>query len=68
MKKVFKFNSGLTLLYCKNKTNKSTVLNIEFGCGARCDGELAGLSHFCEHMFFTGTNKLNKQEVTKRYL
>lgn len=67
MKKVFKFNSGLTLLYSKNKINKSTVLDISFGCGARCDGDLAGLSHFCEHMFFTGTRQLDKQAVTKRY-
>ena len=67
MAKYYKFDSGLTLLYENNKINKSTSIDIIFDCGARCDDKLAGLSHFCEHMFFTGTDKLSKQEVTKRY-
>jgi predicted Zn-dependent peptidase len=67
MAKYYKYDSGLTLLYENNKINKSTSIDISFDCGARCDGGLAGLSHFCEHMFFTGTDKLSKQEVTKRY-
>jgi len=67
MSKYYKFDSGLVLLYENNKINKATSIEIGFDCGARCDGDLAGLSHFCEHMFFTGTDKLNKQEVTKRY-
>lgn len=67
MAKYFKYDSGLTLLYENNKINKSTSIDIAFDCGARCDGNLAGLSHFCEHMFFTGTQHLSKQEVIKRY-
>lgn len=67
MAKIYKFNSGLTLLYETNKINKSTDIDITFDCGARCDGNLTGLSHFCEHMFFTGTDKLSKHEVNKRY-
>ncbi len=65
--KIYKFDSGLTVLYCKNTLNNATNLNIEFDCGARCDEELAGLSHFCEHMFFTGTDKLSKQDMSKKY-
>ena len=67
MAKFYKFDSGLTVLYEQNKINKSTSIEVSFDCGARCDGQLPGLSHFCEHMFFTGTNSLTKQEVTKRY-
>ena len=67
MAKIYKFDSGLMLLYEKNKINKSTVIDIGFNCGSRCDGDLPGLSHFCEHMFFAGTDKLSKQEVAKRY-
>ena len=67
MAKYYRFDSGLTLLYEKNKINKSTDIDISFDCGTRCDGKLPGLSHFCEHMFFTGTDKLSKQEVNKRY-
>ncbi|MBO5910536.1 MAG: insulinase family protein [Clostridia bacterium] len=67
MAKLYTFDSGLKLLYEVNNINKSTSIEIGFDCGARCDGENAGLSHFCEHMFFTGTDKLSKQEVSKRY-
>lgn len=67
MSKYHKYNSGLVLLYNKNTINKSTSIEISFDCGSRCDGKLPGLSHFCEHMFFSGTDKLSKQEVTKRY-
>lgn len=67
MAKFYKFDSGLTLLYETNKINKSTDIDISFNCGARCDGALPGLSHFCEHMFFSGTDKLSKEQVMKRY-
>lgn len=67
MAKAYKFDSGLTLLYENNKINKATSIEIAFDCGSRCDGDLPGLSHFCEHMFFTGTKSLSKQQVTKRY-
>ena len=67
MAKFHKFDSGLIVLYENNKINKATNIEISFDCGARCDGDLSGLAHFCEHMMFTGTDKLSKQEVTKRY-
>ena len=67
MPKLYKFDSGLTLFYETNTVNKATSVEISFDCGARCDGEFPGLSHFCEHMFFTGTDKLSKQDVTTRY-
>ena len=67
MAKFHKFDSGLIVLYENNKINKATNIEICFDCGARCDGDLSGLAHFCEHMMFTGTDKLSKQEITKRY-
>ncbi|MFQ6724338.1 MAG: M16 family metallopeptidase, partial [Clostridia bacterium] len=67
MAKYYKFDSGLTLLYESNTINKSTSVEIYFDCGARVDGDLKGLAHFCEHMLFSGTNQLSKQEVAKRY-
>lgn len=67
MDKIYKFDSGLTLFYTKNDMSKSTAVKIQFDCGARFDGELHGLSHFCEHCLFTGTDKLDKQQVAKRY-
>lgn len=68
MDKYYKFDSGLTLLYAKNTVSKSTAVVLQFDCGARCDGEKYGLSHFCEHCFFTGTKELDKQQVSKRYV
>ena len=67
MAKIYKFESGLSLVYEKNNINKSTSIQVRFGCGSRCDGNIPGLSHFCEHMFFAGTNKLSKQQVVDRY-
>lgn len=61
------FACGAELIYKKNKITKSTALRICFACGARCDGDVAGLSHFCEHMFFTGTKTENKQEISRQY-
>ena len=68
MAKYYKYDSGLVLLYENNKINRSTSIEIAFDCGSRCDGKLSGLAHFCEHMFFTGTDKLSRQEIAKRYL
>ena len=67
MSKAYKFESGLTLLYQKNSINNATSIKIGFDGGARCDGELPGVAYFCERMFFTQTDKLSKQEVTKRF-
>lgn len=67
MYKIFKFENGLTLYYAKNDINKSTAVEISFDCGSRCDGDISGLSHFCEHMFFTGTKTENKAEISKQY-
>lgn len=67
MYKIFKYDNGLTLYYAKNKINKSTAVEIGFDCGSRCDGDIPGLSHFCEHMFFSGTKTESKAEISKQY-
>lgn len=64
--KTEKLASGATLYYVKNNISKTSVAEISFACGARCD-KIPGLAHFTEHMFFTGTDKLTKEEVTKKY-
>lgn len=67
MSKIFKYESGATLIYEKNTINKITNLRITFDCGSRCDDKLNGLAHFVEHMFFTGTKDKNKQQISKEY-
>lgn len=57
---------GGKLRYVKNKISKTTTVEINFDCGARCE-KIPGLAHFTEHMFFTGTKDLNKEQVTKKY-
>lgn len=64
--KNIKLNKGAVLRYVKNNISQTTAVEICFDCGARCD-TVPGLAHFTEHMFFTGTKDLNKEQVTKRY-
>ena len=59
-------NNGAVLRYSKNKLNKITSIEILFNCGAHKD-TIPGLAHFVEHMFFTGTKTMSKQEVSKKY-
>lgn len=57
---------GGKLFYVKNKINKVTQVEINFDSGSRCD-TIPGLAHFVEHMFFTGTKSLSKEEISKKY-
>ena len=66
MYKNFEYENGLKLYYAKNNINKSTAVEVSFDCGSRCDN-IPGLSHFCEHMFFTGTKTENKAAISKQY-
>ena len=58
--------NGGRLVYCKNKTNKATYINLKFKCGAVKD-TIPGLAHFTEHMLFSGTDKLTKEDVSKKF-
>ncbi|MBQ8615827.1 MAG: insulinase family protein [Clostridia bacterium] len=57
---------GGKLYYVKNSINESTAVDINFDCGSRFD-TIPGLAHFTEHMFFTGTDKLTKEDIAKKY-
>ncbi len=57
---------GGKLYYVKNRINASTVVDINFDCGSRFD-TIAGLAHFTEHMFFTGTKDKSKEDIAKKY-
>ncbi len=61
-----KLNKDGKLFYVKNKINKATYVDVLFDSGARCD-TIPGLAHFCEHMFFSGTKTMTKDEVWKKY-
>jgi len=57
---------GGKLYYVKNTINSSSSIEINFDCGSRCDW-IPGLAHFTEHMFFTGTKDLTKEDIAKKY-
>lgn len=61
-----KLPHGGTLHYVKNNISKTSMIEVLFNCGSRED-TVPGLAHFTEHMFFTGTDKLTKEEITKKY-
>ena len=58
--------NGAKLYYVKNRINESTVVDVNFDCGSRFNW-IPGLAHFTEHMFFTGTKTLDKEEISKKY-
>jgi len=59
-------SNGSKLYYVKNKISRTTMVDVVFYCGSRCD-TIPGLAHFTEHMFFAGTKKLDKKEINKKY-
>ncbi len=66
--KKLKLKNGATLYYAKNNITNISSVELRFNCGSQCDPKnKAGLAHFVEHMFFTGTDKLSKQEVWQKY-
>ncbi len=68
MKKYKKLDlqNGTKLYYIKNNISKSTMVDVVFASGSRCD-TIPGLAHFTEHMFFTGTKNNDKKAITKKY-
>lgn len=57
---------GGKFYYVKNRLTKSTMVKLQFLCGARED-TIPGLAHFTEHMFFTGTKEKDKKQISKQY-
>lgn len=64
--KILDLPFGGKLYYKKNKLTKSTMVKLQFMCGAR-EGTIPGLAHFTEHMFFTGTTEKDKKQISKQY-
>ena len=53
----YKLKNGITLIVDKNNS-KSVAIEIMFKVGSNHESkELAGISHFLEHMLFEGTKK-----------
>ena len=59
-----KLNNGIILLFEK-KSSKSAAVEVMFKVGSNFEsGEIAGISHFLEHMLFEGTKiRKNSREI-----
>lgn len=64
--KQINLSRGGKLYYVKNNISKSTMVRISFDCGSRCD-TIPGVAHFTEHMFFTGTKTMAREQINKKY-
>jgi len=60
--------NGLTIIGEVNKSAKSAAVGFFVKTGARDENkEINGVSHFLEHMFFKGTEKLNAFQVNEAF-
>lgn len=60
---ITKLKNGLRVILVPNKHVDSIDVSIMFRVGSRCEREdIAGISHFLEHMFFKGTKKRPKAQ------
>ena len=64
--KQYNHSCGAKILYVKNRLNHSTNINIQFNGGAMKE-KISGLAHLTEHMFFAGTDSLDKKAISKKY-
>lgn len=62
---IFKHSSGIEVIFDKND---SPLVGINFRVNVGSSNENSkqkGISHYIEHMAFTGTSKLSKEQITK---
>lgn len=60
--------SGLRIIFAPKKTETATLL-VMIGAGSKYESDdIAGLSHFLEHMFFKGTKKRPNTRAISEYL
>lgn len=62
-KRIHTFENGATLIYYQHNVSNTTNATIGFKCGADCDGAQKGISHFLEHMLFSGTKTMTEKEI-----
>jgi len=61
--------NGLRIITVPEKNAKAATVLVMVGAGSKYETKnLSGLSHFLEHMFFKGTNKLKKPKDVAEFL
>jgi zinc protease len=62
-----KLENGLNVIMLEDHDNPSVSFNIFVKASNLTEKEnILGISHFCEHLFFRGTDKINGQDLKKR--
>lgn len=69
MVKKIRLRNGLRVISIPQKEARTVTLLLIVGVGSRYEKKnLAGISHFLEHMFFKGTNKRPNTQAISEYL
>ena len=64
MQKMIEFDSGLKLVFVQNTAVRSVAIGVFVGAGVvKETPEIAGISHFIEHMVFKGTKNLSAFDI-----
>lgn len=64
MHKLINFPNGLKLAFIKNSAVRSVAIGVFVGAGVVTETpEIAGISHFIEHMLFKGTKKRSSFDI-----
>lgn len=64
--KTFELSNGSKLLYNKNQNDVFAIdASVSFGSAFE-EKRMAGTAHFIEHMFFSGTKRFSRKQVTGR--
>ncbi|MBQ0017440.1 MAG: insulinase family protein [Clostridiales bacterium] len=64
-KYIYKYPNGATLIYYQTNAAEKTDATLGFKCGSKYEGVNKGITHLLEHMFFTGTKSLSKEDIGK---
>ena len=65
--KIFRTNNGMEVLLIKRPEEYTVGFSLLVNAGSTYENEkISGISHFYEHLFFTGTKKYSTEESLRK--
>ena len=64
---IYKFNSGLTLVFAKAPNYYTSKIKVIFSVGAEDEKKPQGLAHLVEHCVFKGTSSRTQEEISSTF-
>lgn len=64
---IYKFDSGLTLVFAKAPNYYTSKIKVIFTAGAEDEKEPRGLAHLVEHCVFKGTKNRTQEEISQTF-